>query len=277
MIEIIHNHFERGHIRRRRIRLALFDFDGTLSLVREGWQQIMQQIMVEHLLQTPAHEGETDLARLAAEWVAQTTGKETLYQMMQLADEIQKRGGQPQMPEVYKQQFLAQLTGRVRERLDALEAGRASSDDLMVPGARAMLEAMRVRGVTCYLASGTDESAVIQEATALGIAPYFAGIYGARDAASHGASPHSLKKMLVERLVAEYHLQACELIAFGDGFVEIQETKRANGLAVGVASNEAARAGIDEWKRARLVEAGADIIVPDFREHAELVAYLFET
>jgi hypothetical protein len=42
-----------------------------------------------------------------------------------------------------------------------------------------------------------------------------------------------------------------------------------------VASNEATRAGIDAWKRDRLIQAGADLIVPDFREHAELVHYLF--
>ena len=48
MIEIIHNHIERGHIRH-----ALFDFDGTVSLIREGWQQVMTSMMVELLLQTP--------------------------------------------------------------------------------------------------------------------------------------------------------------------------------------------------------------------------------
>jgi hypothetical protein len=47
-------------------------------------------------------------------------------------------------------------------------------------------------------------------------------------------------------------------------------------LCLGVASNEAARAGIDEWKRDRLIQAGADVIVPDFREHEELVTFLFD-
>jgi phosphoglycolate phosphatase len=47
-------------------------------------------------------------------------------------------------------------------------------------------------------------------------------------------------------------------------------------LCLGVASNEAARAGIDEWKRSQLIRAGADVIVPDFREHEELVTFLFD-
>jgi len=71
-------------------------------------------------------------------------------------------------------------------------------------------------------------------------------------------------------------LSGPEFVAFGDGFVEIEDTVRVGGIGIGVATNEAERAGIDEWKRTRLIQAGADVIVPDFREHAALVAYLFE-
>jgi hypothetical protein len=57
--------------------------------------------------------------------------------------------------------------------------------------------------------------------------------------------------------------------------VEIEDTKRVGGIAVGVATDEARRTGIDEWKRNRLIEAGADLIVPDFREHERLMAFLW--
>ncbi len=50
--------------------------------------------------------------------------------------------------------------------------------------------------------------------------------------------------------------------------------KRVGGIAVGVASDEAERTGINEWKRNRLIRAGADIIVPDYRERDELLKYL---
>jgi phosphoglycolate phosphatase len=65
------------------------------------------------------------------------------------------------------------------------------------------------------------------------------------------------------------------LVAFGDGFVEIEDAKSAGGIAVGVASNEATRQGIDTWKRERLIQAGADLIIPDFREQEALIAHLF--
>ena len=159
---------------------------------------------------------------------------------------------------------------RIQDRVAGLKAGRIDPDDLMVPGSRAMLEALRGRGVDCYLASGTDEPYVLDEAAALQVTPYFAGIYGAQDDYKHFS-----KKLLIDRIIAEHQLTGPEFVAFGDGFVEIEDAKQVDGIAVGVASNEAARSGIDEWKRTRLIQAGADVIVPDFREHAALVAYLF--
>jgi len=47
-------------------------------------------------------------------------------------------------------------------------------------------------------------------------------------------------------------------------------------LCLGAASNEAARVGIDKWKRSQLIQAGTDVIVPDFSEHEELVTFLFD-
>ncbi|MCX6028675.1 MAG: HAD family hydrolase [Chloroflexi bacterium] len=266
MIEIVHNHIERGHIRH-----ALFDFDGTLSLIREGWQGVMIPLMVELLMETPEHENEAALRAVVTEFVTRLTGKQTIYQMIQLAEEIAQRGGQPADPLVYKRIYLERLWERIRDRVAGLKAGRIAADDLMVPGGRALLEALRGRGVRCYLASGTDEPYVLDEAAALQVTPYFAGIYGAQDDYRRFS-----KKLLIERIIAEHSLAGPEFVAFGDGFVEIEDTVRVGGIAIGVASNEATRTGIDAWKRSRLIQAGADIIVPDFREHATLVAYLFD-
>lgn len=265
MIEIINPPVLRG-----RIRHALFDFDGTLSLIREGWQGVMIPMMVELLLETPAHESEAELYAVVTDYVTRLTGKQTIYQMIQLAEEIARRGGRPEDPLVYKRMYLDRLWTRIQGRVADLKAGRTDPDDLMVPGSRAMLEAMRARGVRCYLASGTDEPYVLDEAAALGIAHYFAGIYGAQDDYKRFS-----KKLLIERIIAENNLSGPEFVAFGDGFVEIEDTVRVGGIAVGVASDEARRDGIDLWKRNRLIEAGAHIIVPDFREHEALVRYLF--
>ena len=162
------------------------------------------------------------------------------------------------------------LWSRIEHRVTALKAGRLAPDELMVPGAAGMLQALCARGVECYLASGTDEPYVVDEAAALGITPYFAGVYGAQDDYRNFS-----KKILIDRIIREHQLEGSEFVAFGDGFVEIEDAKAVGGIAVGVASNEDTRTGVNEWKRARLIQAGADIIIPDFREHAALVAYLF--
>jgi len=266
LIEIINPNIVRG-----RIRHALFDFDGTLSLIREGWQDVMIPQMVEWLLETPQHESEVELTAVVKDYVTRLTGKQTIYQMIQLAEEINKRGGQPRDPLEYKYLYLDALWQRIQHRVADLKAGRISPDEMMVPGSRAMLEALRERGVRCYLASGTDEPYVLDEAAALRVTPYFAGIYGAQDDYKRFS-----KKLLIDRIIAEQGLSGPEFVAFGDGFVEIEDTVRVGGIGVGVATNEAERAGIDEWKRTRLIQAGADVIVPDFREHAALVAYLFD-
>jgi phosphoglycolate phosphatase-like HAD superfamily hydrolase len=265
MLEIIHPDIIRG-----RIRHALFDFDGTLSLIREGWQGVMIPLMVEWLLDTPEHEGEAEITAVVTEFVTRLTGKQTIYQMIQLADEVTKRGGAPRDPLEYKRIYLDGLWARIQHRVAGLKAGRIPPDELMVPGGRAMLQALAARGVRCYLASGTDEPYVLDEAAALQLTPFFAGIYGAKDDYINFS-----KKILIERIIAENRLAGPEFVAFGDGFVEIEDSKAVGGIAVGVASDEANRAGIDAWKRTRLIEAGADLIVPDFREHEALVAYLF--
>lgn len=262
--EIINPHIERGHI-----RYALFDFDGTISLIREGWQGVMIPMMVEILLQAPRHESKEELYVIVTDYVERLTGKQTIYQMIQLREEVRKRGGEPLAPQAYKQVYYERLMQHIEGRLVALKLGQVGAKELMVPGALAMLETLHARNVTCYLASGTDEPYVLDEAAALGIIPYFAGIYGALDDYENYS-----KKMVIERIITGNGLAGSEFVSFGDGFVEIEDTKAAGGIAVGVASNEATRCGINEWKRQRLIQAGADLIVPDFREHERLVAYL---
>ena len=176
MMEIIHDQCVRG-----KIRFAVFDMDGTLSLLRQGWQEVMASAMMAELLQTPARESEPELLRYVTEMVTQTTGQTTSYQMVRLFDEVLKRGGMPENPLVYKERYLARLEDRIRPRIEALKAGRVTPEDMMVPGTREILEAMRARGVTCYLVSGTYKPYVYDEASALQITPYFSGIYGALD------------------------------------------------------------------------------------------------
>jgi phosphoglycolate phosphatase-like HAD superfamily hydrolase len=266
VIEIVRNHFERGHI-----RFAVFDFDGTLSLIREGWQSVMVSVMMGELLKTPAHETESEMRHFVADLVARTTGQMTGRQMELLADQVARRGGRPADPSDYKQDFLNRLSERINQRVAAIQAGRASSDDWLVPGARVMLQALCARGVQCHLVSGTDEECVREEAATLQITSYFCSIRGAHD----DPAPFS-KRQFLQALAMEHQLRGPDLVALGDGITEIEEAKRIGGIAVGVASNEATRIGLDEHKRGMLIEAGADIIVPDFGEYRALAAYLFD-
>ncbi|MFZ5917402.1 MAG: HAD family hydrolase [Chloroflexota bacterium] len=263
-MEIINPHIQRGQV-----RYALFDFDGTLSLIRQGWQGVMIPMMVETLLETPHHETEAELTAVVTEFVDRLTGRQTIYQMLQLCEEVRRRGGQPLDALAYKWQYLDRLWARIASRVEGLKRGQIAPEEMTVPGALPMLEALRARGVTCYLASGTDQPYVLDEAAALGLAPYFAGIYGALD----DYQSYS-KKMVIERILRENHLSGPQLVTFGDGFVEIEDTQAVGGIAVGVASDEVRRQGIDEWKRHRLIQAGADLIIPDFRDHEKLLAYL---
>jgi phosphoglycolate phosphatase len=264
-IEIVNHGIPRGHIRH-----ALFDFDGTLSLIREGWQGVMIPMMVEILLQTPQHESEAELTVLVTSFVERLTGKQTIHQMIRLCEEVRLRGGEPLTPLEYKRIYLDRLGKRIEGRKIRLTRGQLKPEEMMVPGSVPMLKALRTQAVTCYLASGTDQVYVIGEAAALGVSPYFAGIYGAVDDYQNYS-----KEMVIDRILSENGASGPELVTFGDGYVEIADTKAVGGIAVGVASDEANRQGIDNWKRRRLIDAGADLIIPDFRSHERLAAYLF--
>ncbi|MGQ9882111.1 MAG: HAD family hydrolase [Armatimonadota bacterium] len=265
-IEIIHEDIERGHI-----RFALFDFDGTLSLIREGWQQVMVPMMVEVLQrETNTTESLEEITRIVREYVDRLTGKQTIYQMIQLCEEIRKRGGKPRDPLEYKWEYLERLWERIKHRVDGLKNGSISPDEMLVPGSRDLLENLKRRGVRMYLASGTDEIYVLDEAAALKIDGYFEGIYGAIDDYKRFS-----KALVIQHILQKHSLSGKELVAFGDGFVEIENTKAVGGIAVGVASDEVRKRGINEWKRNRLISAGADIIVPEFRQQEKLLAYLW--
>jgi len=264
-IEIVHEKTPRG-----RVRVALFDFDGTLSLIREGWPEVMIPLMVEHLAQTPRAEPRDQLRQRVEEFVMRLNGKQTIYQMIQLAEEIRARGGEPLDPLEYKHEYHERLLQRIHGRTRGLREGTLSAESQTVPGSLGLLQALADRGLELYLASGTDLMYVKQELEALQLHPFFgARVYGAIDDYRNFS-----KKMVIEKLVTELQLGPGELLGFGDGYVEIQEVSRVGGIAVGVASDETHRVGINDWKRHRLIEAGAALIVPDYRDLAPLLDHL---
>jgi len=266
-IEIVNDSLPRG-----RFRSVLFDFDGTLSLIREGWPQVMIPMMVDVLRQTGTSESDAELAAVVEEFVMRLNGKQTIYQMMQLAEEVRRRGAQPLEALAYKHRYHDLIMQRIEGRLAALATRQTPPESWTVPGSHALLDNLQRRGLTLYLASGTDLKYVRREAELLGLTPYFGErIYGALDDYRNFS-----KKMVIERLLRDHGLRGEELLAFGDGFVEIEEVKRVGGVAVAVASDEVNRAGVDAWKRNRLIQAGADIVIPEYRRQERLVEFLFD-
>lgn len=264
-IEILRADFPRGQF-----RAVLFDFDGTLSLIRRNWQAVMIPMMVDELRRTNTNESHEQLTAHVEEFVMRLNGKQTIYQMMQLADEVRARGGTPLEPLEYKRRYhdllWAQISGRVR----GLEEKSLRPEDLVVPEAHRFLSQLRDREFALYLASGTDLAYVRREAALLGVDHFFGDqIHGALDNYRDFS-----KAMIVARILEQTGLAGHQLLAFGDGFVEIEETRKAGGVAVGVASEEETRQGINAWKRERLIRAGADLIIGDYRQQDELLTIL---
>lgn len=249
------------------LRAVIFDFDGTLSLIREGWQNIMIPFFVEVLAETPAGQAEnvTKIQHCVRNFVDILTGKQTIYQCIQLAEEVKKRQGVPLEPLEYKHEYHRRLSERIQNRLEELRNG-GNPERHLVQGSVPLLQMLRRHKLKLYLASGTDENFVREEASLLGVTDYFdGGIYGAKDDYKNFS-----KAMVIQRIINENQLTGSELSGFGDGFVEIENIHTIGGFAVGVASDEQGRVGIDEWKRQRLVDAGADIIIPHYADLQEI-------
>jgi phosphoglycolate phosphatase-like HAD superfamily hydrolase len=216
-----------------RTRVALFDFDGTLSTIRSGWMEVMIPMMVELLTETKSGETEAQLREVVEEFVGRLTGKQTIYQMIELAENIEKRGGKAQDALVYKKMYLDRLWEKIEHRVSELEKGNCPPEKYLVPGTYALLDALKERGYTMYLASGTDDAYMQNEARLLGVTPYFAGVHGALDDYKSFS-----KAILIQRIISSAAFAGHEFLGFGDGYVEIENVKQVGGIAVGVATEE---------------------------------------
>ena len=254
-----------------RVRHALFDFDGTISVIRRGWETIMIPMMVEMICD--GHLPPAGIEVEVAEYVDSSTGILTIKQMRWLEERVhhyglakaQKTAGE------YKQIYNQRLLQPVRQRLAQMGPGSDHvADSLMIAGAQDFLRGLYARGVTLYLASGTDHIYVQEEAAALGVAPLFGEhIYGARD-----DTEDYTKDRIIQRILKDHDLQGEALLVVGDGPVEIRHAKAQQAVTLGIAADEELRQSLDPRKRKRLVAAGADLIVTDFLHHDDLLNYL---
>jgi rfaE bifunctional protein kinase chain/domain len=272
-IEIVGRDFQWGEIHH-----VIFDHDGTISTLRQGWEAIMEPVMVRailgpHYLDAPEELYQRIIHRVR-EYIDQSTGIETIVQMRSLADMVRQFGQVPpdQILDAagYKKIYNDALMEMVRRRTDKLGKKELDTADYTIKGAPEFLKSLHDRGIKLYLASGTDHNDIVHEAKSLGYADLFEGrIYG-----WGGKGEGSAKKMVIEQILRENNLSGRQLACIGDGPVELRLCKKVGGLAIGIASDEVRRYDLNLTKRTRLIKSGADILIPDYSQRSALIALI---
>jgi rfaE bifunctional protein kinase chain/domain len=252
------------------IKHAIFDHDGTISTLREGWEKIMEPVMIKAILGDKYKTADKALYDNVRERVLNfidvTTGIQTIVQMEGLVKLVEEFGIVPKDKILdkfaYKEIYNDALMVMVNKRVEKLKKGELSVDDYIIKGAVKFLQLLKSKGVKLYLASGTDKDDVIREAEILGYKDLFdGGIYG-----SVGDVKKYSKKIIIDKIINQNKLKGNELLVTGDGPVEIKECNKYGGIAVGIASDEVRRYGLNEEKRTRLIKSGADFIISDFTQ-----------
>ena len=253
---------------RRGINWLLADFDGTLSLIREGWQEVMIQTFLD-LIPNPQHEDTAEIRRMLRIEIDKLTGKPTIHQMRRFAQIVTERGKTALEPLDYKTRYLEQLKPKIDERKRRIGESTTIRDQFVVHGAVNFLSFLRDLGFTLVLASGTDHDAVVKEAKLLGLDQLFGDyIFGALD-----NKPDADKGDVIDHIIHTTGLKAEQMLGIGDGYVELLETKNRGGIAGALATDEArnGEGRMDEWKVNRLGEVRPDFIIPDFRDAITIV------
>lgn len=261
------------------IKHAVFDHDGTISTLRQGWEKIMVPVMLKAILGDEFETADEALYLKAKkrvdDYIDQSTGIQTILQMEALVEMVKEFGIVPAEKILdkfgYKEIYNDALMELVNHRINKFRKGQLDITDFTVKGSVEFLRELGKRGVTLYLASGTDKKDVIEEANALGYGDLFdGGIYG-----SVGDLSKYSKKMVIEKIMADNNLSGPDLVGFGDGPVEIREIRKREGIAFGIASDEIRRHGLSAEKRTRLIKAGAHFIAPDFSQLDKITKILF--
>lgn len=255
---------------RPKLKAALFDFDGTISTLRHGWEGIMEPLMIEMIAGTTSIDEE--FVKEVREYIDQSTGIQTYYQMKWLAEAVKRHGRNPgasEDPWWYKDEYNRRLMEPVEKRKKSILKGEKSSADFLIKGSEEFLKSLRESGIEIYVASGTDDTDVNKEAEVLGLTKYFKEIAGA----PIGKADCS-KEAVLRRLIEENGLKGPEVVVMGDGKVEIALGREVGAITLGVASNEEKLRGVNSVKRARLVKAGAHAIVGEFEDLDSIVNWL---
>jgi phosphoglycolate phosphatase len=265
-IEIINPVVIRGSF-----RCAVFDFDGTLSLLRGDWQGLMVPMMVDALLATGTSESRAELTSIVEDFVTRLTGQPTMQQMYALCDEIEKRGRPRPDPRIYFNRYREMLINRTEARIAAIEAAEKQPDDFLVYGSRPLVEKLISAGFLLVIASGTNLADVCRESDILRIGNYFQErIFGPVN-----DDPDFTKEQVLRQLMVDHGLRGEQIVSIGDGPAEMRAIRAVGGLGVGVASDEVHQDGrINHLKRDHLIRSGADVIIPNYGNLDQILSLL---
>jgi hypothetical protein len=244
------------------IRQVVFDWDGTLSFVRAGWAEVMRDQWLE-VLPAVAGESESERRQRVHGEIWRLNGRPSIHQAARLSEWVAERGGTPHSALEYENQYQQRLGAVIASRCSAARAGLPHPDAWVVPGARQLLEFLSARHIAVHVLSGTQRRFVVEEARVLGLEPFFGDrIYGPTGPDDREFT----KRATLERILGDAGLPSSALLAFGDGQVEMVETKALGGTAVALATDESqfGSGKLDEAKRLRLMGLGADVCLPDF-------------
>jgi sugar/nucleoside kinase (ribokinase family)/phosphoglycolate phosphatase-like HAD superfamily hydrolase len=270
--------YEQTTIPTGQIKHAVFDHDGTISALRQGWELVMEPVMIKAILGDHYECADERLyhkvVNRVKEFIDKSTGIQTIIQMEGLIEMVREFNLVPQEKILdkfgYKKIYNDALMETVNIRMAKLKRKELDVSDFTIKGSIQFLKSLQERGVTLYLASGTDVEDVQNEAEALGYAHLFSGgIYGAV-----GDINKYSKKIVIENIITSNKLHGSELVTFGDGPVEMRECRKKDGISVGVASDEIRRHSLNPEKRVRLIKAGAHIVIPDFSQSSQLLDLL---
>lgn len=243
-------------IPRTPVTTVLFDFDGTISTFRYGWEELMEQMMIEQL--------GSDSTEFVRTYISDSAGIQTIFQMKWLAEQVSLRYGCAEDPWEYKAEYNRRLMETVAKRRKAVADGSEKREKYMISGSESILKMLHNKGVALYVASGTDDPDVAAEVGALNLTEYFVKIAGAPLGAENCSKEGVIRELLGSGIPGS------KLAVVGDGKVEIAIGRQHGARALGVASDESTLCGVNLVKHERLVKAGADVIVGDFLEFDRL-------
>ncbi len=254
---------------RNPIKAVLFDFDGTISTLRQGWETVMEPLMVEMINGSVLPD--TELINKIRAFIDESAGVQTIYQMDWLVKQVEQYNRNPEIHDAwwYKDEYNRRLMELVNSRTEKLISGKHKPGDFRIQGSFEFLAALNERGIEIYIASGTDDVDVQREVESIEIKQFVKLIAGA----PYGRTACS-KEAVIKTLIEDQGIQGRELVVIGDGKVEIGLGVEVGAISIGAATDEINRHGINEFKRAKLIKAGANAIIGDFIKYKEILYWL---